>query len=210
MSQELLFALFSDWYGIDIPSFRRFQNFSSTQFNLIWTNKWFAKQEQQRFMDAYLLKYKPLFDTDPETMKSQTHSAYHLMIDITYMILWDQVSRNIFRNSAGAYATDAKARALVETLMPKWSSLPLPIQISCILVYIHSEDKEDLKIVADLLEKVNKPMQNYPDVFRSLQGIANNHKDRMQLFGRIPERNRFLNRLSTDKEMIYLSVVASL
>jgi uncharacterized protein (DUF924 family) len=121
--------------------------------------------------------------------------------------LWDQVSRNIFRNSAAAYATDHKARKLVEELMPFWTTLPISIRVTIILVYIHSEDINDLEITNKLLDDIKEPMQNYPSLWTSLTGIAKNHYDRMTMFGRIPERNKFLNRVSTPGEINYINSI---
>jgi uncharacterized protein (DUF924 family) len=120
------------------------------------------------------------------------------------MILWDQIPRNIFRGTATAYATDNKARKIVEELMPDWENLPIPIRVSMILVYIHSEEIADLAITARLLQEIRKPMENYPSVWDSLTGIAGNHSDRMRMFGRIPERNKFLGRESTQAELDYM------
>lgn len=206
MSLEFAIELFCDWYEIPSPKLRSFQTFPESKFADIWTMKWFAKKQQQTIMDQYLQKYKPLFDVNPEDLKEEEMSKeIRLIIDIAFVILWDQVSRNVFRNSAQAYTTDKKARVLVESIMPFWASLPLPIRISCILVYIHSEDLDDLKTVERLVHDVSDPMKNYESVFQSLKGIAKNHRERMTLFGRIPERNRFVNRISTEKELAYMS-----
>uniref|UniRef100_A0A6C0KY68 Uncharacterized protein n=1 Tax=viral metagenome TaxID=1070528 RepID=A0A6C0KY68_9ZZZZ len=208
---ELIFELFKEWYDLRLPRISDLNKYSEEKFANLWKNWWFAKREQQVLMDAYLEKYKPLFDYKdtypdiPEGMKPE----HQLMWKMGWIILWDQISRNVFRNSARAYETDARARKAVEELMPRWNSLPIPIQVSIILVYIHSEDIEDLKVVANLLEDIKKPMQNFPSVWISLTGIAKNHNDRMTMFGRIPERNRFLGRKSTEKEIMYMDSIYS-
>jgi uncharacterized protein (DUF924 family) len=206
---EPLYELFCEWYDINTPRLMEFRTFSEEKFSNIWTNWWFAKKEKQVLMDAYLTKYKPLFSiNNPDTLKPQGMDARSTIVwTVGWIILWDQVSRNIFRNSAAAYATDHKARKLVEELMPFWTTLPISIRVTIILVYIHSEDINDLEITNKLLDDIKEPMQNYPTVWTSLTGIAKNHYDRMTMFGRIPERNKFLNRVSTPEEINYINSI---
>lgn len=208
---ELIFELFKEWYDLQIPRVSDINKYSEEKFANLWRNWWFAKRDQQVLMDAYLEKYKPLFEVkDPNAnMPIEMKPEHQLMWKMGWIILWDQISRNVFRNSARAYETDAKARKAVEELMPRWDSLPVPIRVSIILVYIHSEDIEDLKVVAKLLEDIKKPMQNFPSVWISLSGIAKNHYDRMTMFGRIPERNKFLGRKSTEQEIMYMHSIYS-
>jgi uncharacterized protein (DUF924 family) len=206
---ELLYELFCEWYGVNTPTLMGFRTFSEENFSNIWTNWWFAKKEKQVRMDDYLNKYKPLFlITNPDTIMPEGMDVRSTIVwKVGWIILWDQVSRNIFRNSAKAYATDHKARKLVETLMPFWNTLPIPIRVSMVLVYIHSEDINDLEMTNKLLADIKLPMQNYPSVWTSLTGIAKNHYDRMTMFGRIPERNKFLNRMSKPEEMNYMNSI---
>ena len=41
----------------------------------------------------------------------------------------------------------------------------------------------------------------------SLKQIARNHRDRVEAFGRIPERNKVLGRVSTEKELVFMRAV---
>lgn len=205
---DLLVDLFVTWYGISTPSLRAVTRISETAFSDLWINVWFVKGEIQHRIDAYLKKYAPLFEGTlivPEDLKWD----YKILLIMGQLLAYDQISRNIYRNSALAYATDQKARVLVETVMPFWDRLPLPIKVSCILVYIHSEDIEDVAKVEALLEDIRIPMKLYEPVWFALTGIAKNHRERMRLFGRIPERNRFLGRTSTLMELSYLSAAGA-
>ena len=57
-------------------------------------------------------------------------------------------------------------------------------------------------VVAEHLARVQSQLENDCNfVFQSLRRIANNHRDRMRLFGRIPERNKFLGRHSSAQEL---------
>lgn len=204
---ELILELINDWYGIQLPLLSQFRNFSEEKFANLWTNVWFAKRQQQLVIDNYLNKYQPLFKVEspenilPENLMLQQKILYNT----GWMILYDQVSRNIYRGSAKAYETDSKAYTYAQKLMEFWNILPTPIRVSIVLVYIHSEDMNDLDKVQNLLNNLKDEMRSYNSVWTSLNGIATNHRDRMNLFGRIPERNRFLNRTSSDKEITYMS-----
>ena len=204
---ELILELINDWYGIQLPLLSQFRNFSEEKFANLWTNVWFAKRQQQLVIDNYLDKYQPLFQVEspenllPENLMLQQKILYNT----GWMILYDQVSRNIYRGSAKAYETDSKAYTYSQKLMEFWDILPTPIRVSIVLVYIHSEDMNDLDKVQNLLNNLKDEMRSYNSVWTSLNGIATNHRDRMNLFGRIPERNKFLNRTSSDKEITYMS-----
>lgn len=202
---ELAIELFCDWYGINKPTLREFSNYTEYQFVEVWEKKWFAKKQQQVYMDSYLNKYKNLINIEAKVVFERRESE--LLFKISQLIAWDQIPRNIYRNTKEAYAYDKNARVLVEEVMTYWDILPIPIKITCILVYIHSEDIVDLSMVKTLLEKIQEGMRNYPVIMSALKGIAKNHSDRMTMFGRIPERNKYLNRQSTDTELAFLSVV---
>ena len=206
-STDAIFELFSEWYGVNITRLDKLKTFSDEKFAILWTDIWFAKNKEQVKIDKYLEKYIPLFSIDnpDESMPNITNTKYKLVWKIGWMLLWDQISRNVFRNTAKAYETDEKARKLVEEIMPQWDDLPIPIRVSIILVFIHSENIDDLPITNMLLKDIKEPMRNFPTVWIALNGIARNHSERMLAFGRIPERNKFLGRQSTDAELAYMS-----
>ena len=64
--------------------------------------------------------------------------------------------------------------------------------------------------VEALLASMAPDMACHGAVWASLTGIAGNHRDRMRLFGRIPERNVFLGRESSEEERAYLAAVKRL
>jgi len=207
IKMEGLIELFCDWYNVTQPQLRRVSALNNDTFEDLWVNKWFAKKEKQVYMDKYLRKYESLFDIDYDTFICDVQPEYALIINISFMILWDQASRNIYRNTKKAYETDAKARIIVESIMKHWDRLPIAIKISCVLVYIHSENIDDLLITTRLLNEISKSLSLLPSIQISLLGIAKNHSDRMKYFGRIPERNKFLGRESTEAEIAYMSIL---
>lgn len=194
-----------------------FRSYSADKFEDLWVNLWFAKGAKQGPVDdelrsscarlfVYLESLSPTYSVlppAPEGLPPRERTIWYTGL----LILVDQVSRNIFRASARAYATDPLARAVAEELKPQFDTLPVPIRASIVLAYIHSEDPADVHVVVKLLERLRGELESYcPPVWGALTGIAENHRTRMTAFNRIPERNVFLGRPSTQKEIDFMKM----
>lgn len=199
-TSHTLYQLLIDWYGT--PNINR--SLSSTQLTEQWTTLWFAKREQQKLVDQQLTKYHQAIESFIQ-FQSTTLQEKMAMI-----ILYDQITRNIFRGTENAYKYDDIARQIALTLVETVSLSTLPIQfiITIIICLIHSEQIEHLDLVKSLIQQyvVKNPSIDL-NLLGSLNGIANNHYDRVQLFGRIPERNRFTGRQSTPEEISFMTAV---
>ncbi|ETD66669.1 membrane protein [Pelistega indica] len=113
------------------------------------------------------------------------------------IIVLDQFSRNMFRDSAEAYAHDAKALALSHEALyaPDFFSLSRQEADFLLMPFMHSED---------LLTQHQSLIlfKNYgtEEAFK----FAEMHKDIIEKFGRFPHRNRILGRESTEEELQFL------
>lgn len=223
---DVFLTLFSEWYGVP-PHWRRLFDVKGQAFEDLWTTLWFAKGQLTAPLDARLrLKYSSAFCmVEPYCVcgapapPASLPPTFRKMWTIGVVILCDQISRNIFRGSARAYATDALARRLIAPLLEEFDSLPVAVRVSLVLVLIHSEDMADwplapapgggsVDVVAEHLARVKPQLENDCDfVFQSLRRIANNHRDRMRLFGRVPERNTFLGRQSSEQELAFMAAM---
>ncbi len=175
---------------------------SSNEMDELWTQIWFAKGVNQTKVDNELKKFEYYYK------KYKDYKPYYLYEYIALIILYDQIPRNIFRNSAKAYETDNIAFNHAKYLMKFIEHIPFHLSIPIIISYIHSESSEILTDAKKIIEVVQKKYYNkYNNIFTSLNGIFQNHYDRISLFGRIPERNKFLDRLSTEKELVYLQSI---
>ena len=113
------------------------------------------------------------------------------------IILLDQFSRNMFRDSAQAFAHDVLALALAQEAVALGADQQLDAQQRSFLYmpYMHSES---LLIHQQAVE-----------LFRR-NGFSNNfefelkHKAIIERFGRYPHRNALLGRQSTDEELLFL------
>lgn len=117
---------------------------------------------------------------------------------VALCILLDQVPRNIFRNTARAFATDGQALAVARHALAKNLDRDLP-QIHRFFLYLPLEHSEDLpdqhdccSLMADLDELPDK------------QKYARQHRDVITRFGRFPHRNAILGRESTAEECEFL------
>jgi uncharacterized protein (DUF924 family) len=216
---EGLLELFSHWYGGVPPDLRieAHGGITGAKMAELWRTLWFAKGALQAGVDAALrAQFEPLLrqvdlapgaalPSPPARFSPRQATVWRLGL----LILLDQVTRNVYRNSAGAYSGDALARRLVEQVMPQFDALPLPCRLSLVLVYIHSEDVADVARVEALLARVKASPEfgRYSEVWPSMTGIATNHRDRMLLLGRVPERNQWLGRASTQQELAYMAAV---
>lgn len=113
------------------------------------------------------------------------------------IIVLDQFSRNLFRDSARAFAQDLAALALAQEAVSAGAHLALePVEcIFLLLPYMHSESRE-IHVVAEKLYREFAPADNLDFELR--------HKAIVDRFGRYPHRNEALGRASTPEEIEFL------
>ena len=116
---------------------------------------------------------------------------------LALVILLDQFSRNLHRNSARTFENDAKALEIAEQAIAKGFDLdlPSPARRWLYLPHMHTEAREVQRRSVELSARVDEP---------SAQKYANHHADIVEKFGRFPHRNAVLGRQSTPEEVAYL------
>ena len=116
---------------------------------------------------------------------------------LALLILLDQFSRNMFRNSARAFATDYLARALADRALARGfdQEADTTMRPFFYLPFMHSE----------LLADQDRCLQLY-EAFGDLEQLrfAVTHRDIIAKFGRFPHRNRVLGRETTPAEREFL------
>lgn len=126
---------------------------------------------------------------------------------LALIILFDQFSRNLYRDSAKAFAQDPQAIALsLQGLEAEMDQALRPIErLFFYMPLMHSEmlenQKKCLRCFENLLE--NSPPELKEWVTRSLQS-AHQHCEIIERFGRFPHRNQALGRVSTPEEEQFL------
>ena len=110
----------------------------------------------------------------------------------------DQFSRNVYRDTARAFAQDALALALAQELVASGHdrSLPTAQRVFAYMPYMHSESALIHEQVLALFAQPG--MENNLDFERR-------HKAIIDRFGRYPHRNAVLGRTSTPEELAFLN-----
>lgn len=113
------------------------------------------------------------------------------------IVVFDQFSRNIFRGTARAFATDPVARRLANAAVDSGidATLSKRERIFIYLPFEHSEDGADQVRSVALLGALDDP---------ELDKYALAHKVIIDRFGRFPHRNVALGRVSTPEEIAFL------
>ena len=126
---------------------------------------------------------------------------------LALIILIDQFRRNIYRNTAEAFAKDRLALKLcVEGAMQKLDRGLTPIQR--VFFYMPLQHAESKKVQAKAVELYNRLVESvsktYQETFLTVAQFAELHKDIIDRFGRFPHRNKALGRKSSADELAYL------
>ncbi len=114
------------------------------------------------------------------------------------IIVLDQFSRNVLRDTPGAFAQDALALALAQELVASGQHLGLSVaqRRFVYMPYMHSESPLMHVQAATLFEE--------PGLEDNLD-FELRHKAIIDRFGRYPHRNHILGRVSTAEEIAFLS-----
>jgi uncharacterized protein (DUF924 family) len=116
---------------------------------------------------------------------------------LALVILLDQFSRNIHRNTPLAFAADAKAAALSTKSVARGylHEFPAPMAQWFVMPFEHAEDIDAQWRAVGLFQSMGLPeMVRYAYV----------HLDIIRRFGRFPHRNPILGRRSTAEEIAFL------
>lgn len=118
------------------------------------------------------------------------------------IIVLDQFSRNIYRNTPAAFAQDPMALALAQEAVGAGIQNDLSPKERAFLLspYMHSESRK-IHAVAEGLYREFAPVDNLDYELR--------HKAIIDRFGRYPHRNKTLGRVSTEEEIEFLKQPAS-
>ena len=119
---------------------------------------------------------------------------------LAYLVVCDQMSRNIHRGSALAFATDAQAMAAARRAIDEgWDmAVPEPERMFFYLPFEHSENPVDQARSVQLMEE-RLPLG--PEMLLH----ARAHQEIIARFGRFPYRNAALGRESTPEEADFIA-----
>lgn len=114
------------------------------------------------------------------------------------VLVLDQFSRNVWRDTPRAFAQDALALALAQELVASGQdrNLPLAQRRFAYMPYMHSESA--------LIHEQAVALFSQPGLEDNLR-FEHAHKAIIDRFGRYPHRNAILRRESTAEELAFLS-----
>ena len=121
---------------------------------------------------------------------------------IALIILLDQFSRNLFRESRKAFEQDEKARSVLLKIIANnfLDKMNESERLFSLLPLIHSENISDHEKAYELMEKY---LQNHSEL-EIIKKFWLDHTAAIKRFGRYPHRNKVLNRVSSDDEIEFL------
>lgn len=164
-------------------------------FDELGRSKWFVKSEavDREIRDRFLLLYEVLSTWPAEDAWASADRA------LATVLVLDQFSRNMFRDTPQAFATDALAREVAAGAIARGLDDELAGADRRAFLYIpfeHSEDLADQQRAVELISGLG-------DEEYTRFAIA--HKDVIARFGRFPHRNGILDRTSTPEEQAFLA-----
>ena len=147
-------------------------------------------------------------DVDEASEGKLDHWAHEPLGRLALILLLDQFRRNIYRNTAEAFAMDKAALKLcVEGAMAKKDRGLTPIQRA--FFYMPLQHTESRRVQAKGVEIYNRLSEavspTYRETFETIAQFAELHHDIVEQFGRFPHRNVLLNRKNSPEEDEYLA-----
>ena len=124
------------------------------------------------------------------------------MGSLALIILFDQFSRNIFRDNKRAFEQDSKTRLIVHYSIKSdfLKEMDQSQRFFMLLPLIHSEEISDHEMAYYLLSKYLREHEGYHKIKKFWQ----DHTRVIRLFHRYPHRNEILERESTEEEIEFL------
>jgi uncharacterized protein (DUF924 family) len=121
---------------------------------------------------------------------------------LAQIVMLDQFTRNVFRDTARAFAGDARALVAAQALVTSGLDRGLT-GVQRLFVYLPFEHAEDLAMQRESLRLFAQLESDAPEV-GDLLTWARKHHDIVARFGRFPHRNAALGRASTAEELAFL------
>ena len=168
--------------------------------------KWFAKNElfdeeiRDRFEEDLVRAAGGEMDSWAESPGGR----------LALILMFDQFSRNMYRGTSQAFATDPLALDLSERSVKDGFDRQLSLlkRTFIYLPFSHSENlkhqNEHLRLLEELIADSRKQFPHNVAYFEYHLPFARRHREIIERFGRFPHRNAALNRTSTPQEMEFL------
>lgn len=121
---------------------------------------------------------------------------------LALILVLDQFTRNVYRDTPRAFAGDEQALALAVALTQSGQDQQLEPTLRA-FVYMPFEHAEDLVMQARAVE-LFQLLAQAREGYESMLDYAQRHQEVIARFGRFPHRNAILGRDSTPEELAFL------
>ena len=167
---------------------------------------WFASEGLwYKKDDAFDETIRQRFAADYERAAAGGLTGWRELPDgcLALIVLLDQFSRNMFRGTARAFATDALALKLAETAVERGFDQALaPARRRFVYMpFMHAEDVDHQRRCVELFAAMSGNSKGLE--------FANKHLEIIERFGRFPHRNEILGRRNTVEEAAFLETPGS-
>lgn len=173
-----------DWWVADVLKF---------WFEQIEPDQWFEKDPtfDASIRERFLGLHEILVSRGNNGLLADAQTA------LAAVIVLDQMSRNMFRDTPRAFATDPQALWLAEAAIARGfdAGLTKDQRSFLYLPFQHAEDRQSQARSVALVASLGDP---------ELQKWAEAHRVIVERFGRFPHRNGVLGRISTPDEIEFL------
>ncbi|WP_374513542.1 DUF924 family protein [Niveibacterium sp.] len=119
------------------------------------------------------------------------------------IVLLDQFTRNVYRDTPQAFAGDALAFALAGEMLARGDDQRL-LPVQRVFVYLPFEHAEDAQAQTRSVELFERLASAWP-AGASYLDYARRHREVIDRFGRFPHRNSLLGRASSAEELLFLA-----
>ena len=126
---------------------------------------------------------------------------------VAYVVLLDQFSRNMYRDTADAFAQDERAlRATLRGIERGFDARLSPLQrYFFYMPMMHAENRALQRRSVQTFEKLAEEKgTGFDGMLRGAADYARRHCDIVERFGRFPHRNNILERTTTADEAAFL------
>lgn len=170
--------------------------------------RWFRKSEETDRTIEQQFK----FDLLHEKERPHNQESYSARDRLALIILFDQFSRNIYRNTPQAFTQDKLAQEICLTGLDQGQDGTLhPIQRA--FFYMPLQHAEDLALQHQSVYLFNGLVEQSTGEIRRMVSrfydYAIKHYEVILRFGRFPHRNAIFNRVSTAEETAFLELPGS-
>ena len=121
---------------------------------------------------------------------------------LAHILLLDQFTRNVFRDTPRAFAGDARALRAAAAMLGARLDEALPPEQRA-FAYMPFEHAEGIAMQDEALRLFTRLAAEAP-ALADMLAYAHKHRDVVQRFGRFPHRNEILGRQSTAEEQSFL------